>query len=284
MAVQQQIVQELEGWKVLDRLARPLAKAAARATRPTVVKNALSGTWLGHPLHPMLTDVPIGSWVAAALLDLLGGPSGKRAARRLVGLGVLAAAPTAVAGWSDWSDTYGPEQRVGVAHALGNLSAILLHSASYLARRRGHNGRGRLLSLAGLGAMGGAAYLGGHLSYVRGVGINHTAFEQAVEEWTDVAALVDLTPEKPTRGVASGVAVVLVRQGEDVHALSATCVHAGGPLDEGELVEGRLRCPWHGSIFELTDGSVVRGPAATPQPCWEARIEDGRVQVRSAAR
>lgn len=280
MAVQQ-IIQRLEGVESLDRLARPLAKAASRATRPTVVKNALSGTWLGHPLHPMLTDVPIGSWIAAAAVDLFGGASGRKAAKRLVGLGVLATGPTALAGWSDWSDTYGPNQRVGLIHALGNSSAALLQSASYLARRRGHHRSGLLLSVAGLGAMGGAAYLGGHLSYVRGVGVNHTAFEEMPTEWTDVGVLAELAPGKPVRATADGVPVVLIRQDDEVLALAAVCVHAGGPLDEGELVDGCLRCPWHGSIFRISDGKVVRGPAAVPQPSLEVRVEEDRVQVRA---
>ncbi len=284
MVVPEQIIQRLEGNESLDRLARPLSKAASRLTQPTVVKNALSGTWLGHPLHPMLTDVPIGSWVAAAALDVLGGRSARKAAQRLVGLGVLAAAPTALSGWSDWSDTYGPEQRVGIAHALGNSSAVLLQSASYLARRRRRHGSGVLLSLAGLGAMGAAAYLGGHLSYVRGVGVNHTAFEQMPTEWTDVAALADLAPGEPVRASAGGAPVVLIRQDDQVHALAATCVHAGGPLDEGEIVDGCLRCPWHGSIFQLADGRVRRGPATTSQPSLETRLEEGRVQVRVPSR
>lgn len=282
MAFQQELIRKLGSVDSLDRLARPLAKAAAKATKPTPVKNALSGTWLGHPLHPMLTDVPIGTWTAAAVLDVVGGRACAGAARRMVGLGVLAAAPTAAAGWSDWSDTYGPDQRVGVAHALGNLAAVLLQSVSYLARRRGHRRFGITLSAAGLGTMGAAAYLGGHLSFVRGIGVNHTAFEEPVEDWVDVAAFAELAPGKPVRVVAGGVPVVLVRRDDEVRALSATCVHAGGPLDEGELLDDCLRCPWHGSIFRLRDGTVVRGPATTPQPSWEVRLDDGRVHVRSA--
>ena len=281
MPAQQKIIERLEDSESIDRLARPLARTASRLTQPTPIKNSLSGTWLGHPLHPMLTDVPIGSWVAATALDVFGGRSGRNAARRLVGLGVLAAAPTAFAGWSDWSDTYGPEQRIGVVHALGNLSAVALQLASYLARRRGDHGRGRLLSLAGAGVMGGAAYLGGHLSYVRGIGVNHTAFEELPAEWTDVAAIAELAPDKPARVSAGGVPVVLVRHDDEVRALAATCVHAGGPLEEGQLVDGCLRCPWHGSMFELSSGKVVRGPATIPQPSLEVRLEEGRIQVRA---
>ncbi|MGH9130960.1 MAG: Rieske 2Fe-2S domain-containing protein [Acidimicrobiales bacterium] len=283
MAVLQRIVKGLEGLEVLDRLGSPLASASGRVTRPTPVKNALSGTWLGHQLHPMLSDVPIGAWLAAGMLDLTGGAWGTRAARRLVGLGVLAALPTAAAGISDWSETYGSEQRVGLVHGLGNLAATGLQSASYLARRRGRRGTAVTLSVGALGIMTAAGYLGGHLSFNRGVGVNHTAFEEAVAEWTDVAALAELASDKPVRVVAGGVPVVLVRQGgEQVYALSATCVHAGGPLDEGEVVDGCLRCPWHASAFRLSDGKVMRGPAPIDQPAWEVRVEGERVQVRTA--
>lgn len=283
MVALQRIVKGLEDLEVLDRLARPLAGAAGRLTRPTPVKNALSGTWLGHQLHPMLSDVPIGTWVAAGVLDLTGGAWGARAARRLVGLGVLAALPTAAAGASDWSDTYGPEQRVGLVHGLGNLTGTALQAASYLARRRDRRGTAVMLSATALGIMGAAGYLGGHLSFNRGVGVNHTAFDEAVTEWTDVAALAELDSDSPVRVVAGGVAVVLVRQGGgEVHALSATCVHAGGPLDEGEVIDGCLRCPWHASTFRLSDGKVMRGPAAIDQPAWQVRVEGERVQVRTA--
>lgn len=280
----EQVVRKVEGLEALDGPARPLAAAAGRATRARPVKNALSGTWLGHPLHPMLTDVPIGSWVAAGLLDLAGGAQADRAARYLVGFGVLAAVPTAAAGLSDWSDTYGAEQRVGLVHAAGNLAALSLQAASYLARRRGRPGAGAALSAAGLGIMAGAAYLGGHLSFTRGVGVNHTAFQDDVTDWTRVALLSELAPDKLVRVMAGGVPVLLVRRGEQVRALSATCVHAGGPLDEGELADGCVRCPWHGSIFRLADGTAVRGPAATGQPAWQVRIEGEQVQVRAAWR
>lgn len=275
------VVRRIENSAALDRLGRPLAAAISRVTRPAPVKNALSGTWLGHQLHPLLTDIPIGSWVAAAMLDVAGAGAYHRAARRLVGFGALAAVPTALAGASDWSESYGPEQRDGLVHALANLTAVTLHAASYLARRRERPLAGAVLSAGGLGCMTAAAYLGGHLTYIRGVGVNHTAFQEARTEWTDVAALADLPTERPVAATAGGVPVVLVRQDGQIHALSATCVHAGGPLAEGSLVDGSLRCPWHGSVYRLADGKPLRGPAATRQPTWQVRVDGERVQVRS---
>ncbi|MGH3156973.1 MAG: Rieske 2Fe-2S domain-containing protein [Streptosporangiaceae bacterium] len=276
------VVRRIEGTAALDRVGKPLAEAVSRATSPALVKNALSGTWLGHQLHPLLTDLPIGSWVAAAALDVTGAGSDGRAARRLVGLGTLAAVPAAVAGASDWAETYGPEQRDGLVHALANLTAVSLQAASWLARRRGRKAAGMVLSAGGLGLMTVAAYLGGHLAYIRGVGVSHTAFQEPVTEWTDVAALADLSQDKPVAAAAGGVPVVLVCRDDQVYALSATCVHAGGPLAEGTLTDGALRCPWHGSVFRLCDGKALRGPAATAQPAWQVRLEEGRVLVRSA--
>jgi uncharacterized membrane protein len=162
MTIAQRLVNEIGSLDGLDRVARPLATRVARATRPTPVKNALSGTWLGHPLHPMLSDLPIGAWVMAELLDLTLGKSGARATRRLVAVGVLAAVPTAAAGLSDWSDTYGGDRRVGLVHALGNAVATLLQASSYVARRRGSRKGAMVLSAIAVGTVTGTGYLGGH--------------------------------------------------------------------------------------------------------------------------
>jgi nitrite reductase/ring-hydroxylating ferredoxin subunit/uncharacterized membrane protein len=281
--LQQQVVRRIEDLTELDKISRPLAALAGRATSSDPAKNALSGTWLGHQLHPMLTDVPIGAWVMAAALDWTAPKSGAKSARRLVGLGILASVPTAASGASDWSETYGAEQRVGLVHALTNSAALVLQSASWLARRRGRRLTGMALSTTGLGITLAAGYLGGHLSFSRGVGVNHTAFDGTVSEWTDVAALAELVPDKPMRVAPSGVPVVLIQHAGEVVALSATCVHAGGPLDEGEVVEGCIRCPWHASRFQLPGGQVKRGPAPSNQPAWEVQIQDDRIYVRSAA-
>lgn len=281
MTVFQELVKRIEETAALDQVSHPIAGLAGRATSPDGVKNALSGTWLGHQLHPMLTDLPIGAWTMAAALDWTAGRSGAPAARRLVGLGVLAALPAVATGASDWSETYGAEQRVGVVHALSNLTATALQSASYLVRRRGRRLTGVALSTAGLGIVMGAGYLGGHLSLNRGVGVNHTAFDDTVTDWVDVVALSDLSPDKPVRVTPGGVPVMVVQNAGSVYALSATCVHAGGPLDEGEVLDGCIRCPWHSSRFRLADGRVLRGPAALDQPHWEVQVSDGRVALRS---
>ncbi|HEU0316632.1 MAG TPA: Rieske 2Fe-2S domain-containing protein [Solirubrobacteraceae bacterium] len=265
----------------LDQVTAPVAKLVGRATKPGPVKNALSGTWLGHQLHPLLTDVTIGAWASVAVVDLFGGRQGARVARLLTGFGILSAVPTAASGLSDWSETYGPEQRVGFVHAVGNASGLLLQIASYGARRRGRRARGAALSLTGLGVAGAAGYLGGHLVYGLGVGVSHAAFEHPPGDWTDVGDAAGLEESTPVRVDAAGTPVVVVKTGERLFALSATCVHAGGPLDEGELVDGCLRCPWHASTFRLEDGRAIRGPAAVSQPVWQVRVEGGRLEVRA---
>lgn len=276
------VIRTIEDRKALDQVSGPVAGWVQRATRPDAVENALSGTWLGHKLHPVLTDLPIGAWVMAWALDLTAGQAGADAARRLVGLGLLATVPTAASGASDWSVSYGAAQRVGLVHALSNLTATALQAASWVARRRGRRFTGIALSGLGLGVAAGAAYLGGHLTLVQGVGVDHTAFEQPVTDWTDVAASADLTDGKPLRVTPGGVPVVLVRLGATIYALSADCVHASGPLDKGTLVrDDCIRCPWHGSVFRLADGAVVRGPASVGQPSWDVKLDGGRVSVRS---
>jgi nitrite reductase/ring-hydroxylating ferredoxin subunit/uncharacterized membrane protein len=275
------LVDQIASADQLDRITAPLAKLVGRATQPAAVKNTLSGTWLGHQLHPLLTDVTIGAWVSVPVVDLLGGRQGARVAQLLTGFGILSAVPTAASGLSDWSETYGAEQRIGLVHAVGNVVGLLLQGASYLTRSRGHRVRGAALSVAGLGVTSGAGYLGGHLVYALGVGVNHAAFEHPTSEWTDVGDSETLEESTPLRVDAAGTAVVVVKTSGRLFALSATCVHAGGPLDEGEIVDGCLKCPWHASMFRLDDGHVMRGPAAITQPVWQARIEDGRLQVRA---
>ena len=277
------LIDRIENLGVLDRVSKIPAQLIQRATRPTAVENALSGGWLGHQLHPLLTDLPIGAWAMASVLDWTAGSRSSAAACRLVGVGVLAAVPSAATGASDWSNSFGPGQRVGVVHAVTNLAGTALQAASWVTRRRGHRVSGALLSTVGFAVTACAGYLGGHLTLVRGLGVNNTAFQPDVSAWTDVAAIDSLTDGKPARVDAGGVSVVLVRDGDTVHALSATCVHASGPLDQGALVHDgdAIRCPWHGSTFRLTDGTVVRGPAAIAQPCWDVTVDDGRVKVRS---
>ena len=281
MAVLRQFAKRIEHLEALDAVARPVAGLVGRAVRPRLLRNLLSGTNLGHPLHPPLTDVPIGAWTMAVLLDTAGGRRAQPAADLLVAAGIAAAVPTAVTGLNDWSDTRGSEQRVGVVHAGANTVALGLYTASLVARRTGRRGLGKALALAGLGALTVGAYLGGHLGYVRGVNVNHTAFEERAPEWIPVLADSELAEGEPRKVQAGENSVLLHRDGGAVRALSSTCSHLGGPLEEGEFHGGQVTCPWHGSTFDLADGSVFRGPASSPQPCYDTRVVNGQIEVRA---
>jgi nitrite reductase/ring-hydroxylating ferredoxin subunit/uncharacterized membrane protein len=270
----------------LEALDGP-AEAWATKVRETLgagpVKDALSGTWLGHALHPLLTDVPIGTWSSATMLDVLGGPRARPAAERLIGFGILAAIPTAVSGSSDWADTTLADasvRRIGAVHAVANTAALVLYGSSLAARRRGRHGRGVMLGLIGAGALAAGGHLGGHLSYDKGVGVNQTAFDELPGEWTPTVPEGEVREGEATRTSAVGVEVMLARHEGRIYALADKCTHRGGSLADGEVADGCVTCPLHATIFRLADGAVVRGPAATPEPAFDVRIENGTVHVR----
>ena len=277
------LVDRIASNATLDKVARPLSKkVAALVPAGAAPKDFLSGTWLGHPLHPMLTDLPIGFWTNAVVLDLLGGKRGRDAARKLVGLGVLSALPTAASGLADWSDTLGEERRIGLIHAAGNVAAVSCYALSWCARRRGDHRKGVLLGLLGGIVATASAYLGGHLAWRRGVNVNRHAWAHDGHDWVDVGEESLLASGEPLVVDAAGEPVVLISTGGAVYALAEVCSHAGGPLHEGAVADGCVVCPWHGSAFRLDDGSVVHGPATSPQPHYEVRVETGRVSVRRA--
>ena len=275
----------LEHAEALDPLATAVERAVAAVLPRGRVKDLLHGTWLGHPVHPVLVAVPIGMWSGASLLDLTGGD--RSAARRLVAAGVLAALPTAATGLADWSEigAFQRPKRVGLVHALVNDVTVVLYAASWLARRRGDHARGRSLALAGVAGLAVGGYLGGHLAFAEGVGVNRNAdAPPEPTEWTDAAAVADITGSGLHRVEVEGQAVLLTRQGGRVQALQATCSHYGAPLDEGEVsLDGGTACvvcPWHGSRFALSDGSVQQGPATSPQRSYDVREQGDRLQVK----
>jgi nitrite reductase/ring-hydroxylating ferredoxin subunit/uncharacterized membrane protein len=223
--------------------------------------------------------MPIGAWVSAAVLD---GTGNTTAARRLVGLGCLAALPAAAAGANDWSTTDGAERRVGFVHALLNDAALTSYWLSWRARRRGNHTKGVALSLVGVGFLGAGGWLGGHLAYAQGVGVDTTAFQQVPQDWTDAGAESDVPAAGICQLTAYGIPLLITRRGDGMVAMLDRCTHRGGPLSEGEVSGDCVVCPWHGSRFALADGSVRGGPASRPQPTLETRVRDGRVEVRRA--
>jgi nitrite reductase/ring-hydroxylating ferredoxin subunit len=220
--------------------------------------------------------VPIGTWLSATLLDLTKDSDAQ--ARRLTAAGVLMSMPAAVSGATDWSEQHEQQMRVGVVHALANVAGLTCYGASLLTRNRR---TGRQLRLAGLAAVVLGGKLGGYISFRLAGGANHSeAVPHIVEpSWQSVATESELDDGKPVRRMLGEVPVVLVKNGSSVHALADRCSHMSGSLAEGELSDGCLTCPWHGSTFSVQDGSVIHGPATSPQPSFLTRVLDGQVQV-----
>ncbi|MGW2958714.1 Rieske 2Fe-2S domain-containing protein [Streptomyces sp. NPDC001220] len=273
-------VDRLERFSGADKLLA-VVQRTVQAVPLGRARDALHGRWLGHPVHPLLVQIPLGSWLSAAVLDSV--PGHRRAARILIATGLLAAAPAAVSGWVDWAELNRRQLRVGIVHAAANLTGVALYVTSLTARLRGHEISGRMYGWAGLGVVGAGGALGGHLAYRLAAGANHAeAVAQLVEPgWHYVADLSDLPLGRPTRRDLDGVAVVAVRRSDDtVYVLAEHCSHLAGPLSEGTLEDGCLRCPWHGSTFRLTDGWNLTGPATAPQPAFDTRITEGRVEAR----
>jgi nitrite reductase/ring-hydroxylating ferredoxin subunit/uncharacterized membrane protein len=268
-------IEQLADTPAVRTATEQAASVVSKVIKPGAVKDALSGTPVGHPVHPVLVQATIGMLLSANVLDLVGE---RRAARRLLGLGVLSAGPSIAAGWSDWSDTMGKEARVGVIHAVTNATGVSLCAASYVRRLRGKRG-GPALAALGSTMLGLGGWLGGHLSYAYGVGVDTTAFQAGPSDWTDVGPAT-LTEGTPLQVDADGVPVLLIKQRGRVYALADRCTHRGGPLSEGTFSEGCVECPWHGSTFDLASGDVVRGPATRPQPRFAVRERDGRFEVR----
>jgi nitrite reductase/ring-hydroxylating ferredoxin subunit len=271
-----EVISRLEQAASLDGLVGA-GQRIARLIRPGKFRNALNGTWLGHPVHPLLVQAAAGTWLSASILDLSG--TDDRAARGLTAAGLAASVPAIAAGAADWSEQHEQQMRVGVVHALANSIAVACYGSSLLTQSRR---AGRTLRLGGLAAVAAGGLLGGHLSFRLAGGANHAeAVPHLVEPgWHSLAVLTDLPQNKPVRMLLGEVPVVAVRDASRVHMLADRCSHMSGPLSDGDLADGCLICPWHGSIFRLSDGKPVRGPATAPQPVFESRVADGMLQVR----
>ena len=273
----------------IDHVAEPLSKAvrgAYEAAGPigTPVKNALHGVWLGHPLHPVFTDLPIGAWTTALALDAAsnGDPGMRRAATFAIGVGLTGALGAAVTGLTDWSETDGRSRRAGLVHGLLNLTATALFTTAFALRKKDSHEGGRKCAWAGYAIAVGAAYLGGDLVYDQRIGVTH-ADTQFPEEFTPILASAALADNSMVCARAGSADVLLVRQHGRVCALAHSCAHLGGPLSEGTLKDRSVVCPWHGSEFSLEDGRVLNGQATQNQPCLVARERDGQIEVKTLA-
>jgi len=272
----------LEHSPALDPVIRPLRRAV-HAVPMGGARDVLHGRWLGHPLHPVLVQLPIGSWLSAAVLDLVPGPGNRRAAGLLVGTGLAGALPAAVTGWTDWAEMRPAQARVGLVHALANSAAVGLYGASLSCRLRGHRMRGRAYGYAGLTAVMAGGLLGGHLAYRQSASVNHAESVPAISDgaWHLVGEVGEFAVGEPARRMIGEVPVLVVRGGGgEVHVLADRCSHMAGPLSEGTLIDGCVQCPWHGSVFRLSDGWNISGPATSPQPVYDTRLIDGRIEAR----
>jgi nitrite reductase/ring-hydroxylating ferredoxin subunit/uncharacterized membrane protein len=284
------VIQAIDGQNWLDGVAdaaQPVVRELLGSAGE--LKDILHGVWLGHPLHPVLTDIPIGAWTVAMAFDAVelirGDDDLGGAADLAVGIGLAGALGSAITGAADWSETDGRARKIGVVHALLNITATGLYATSLAMRRSGSRRAGIGLSLLGYALSSAAGYLGGHLAFGEQIGVDHLATQDqgSPKNWTAVLADGELPVRTPTKVVAEGVAILLVRMNGTIHALTETCPHLGGPLSEGKLDGEGITCPWHGSRFCLDDGNVMRGPSTYPARLFDVRVRNSQIEVRARA-
>ena len=244
------------------------------------------GRWAGHPLHPALSDLPIGLWTGVVVLDAadhdLAPRHGIDAAGVLSAAGILAAGATALTGLGDWTVSDDRDRRVGLFHGLLNTVGLGLQGASLGTRMAGHRGTARALGAASLTVTAAAGYLGGHLVFTKGVMVNRVAWATGPRRWTRALQEADLPDDTPAGVEAEGRRIMLYRHGGRLYAIDNVCSHAGGLLSRGPVADLTVTCPLHGSRFSLATGCVRRGPASQPQPVLPTRIRQGWIEVRGS--
>ena len=274
----------LEGATVLDPVIDRIHSVIDAVLKPRALEDVLHGVPAGHPVHPALVLVPAGSWIGAGVLDLLPGTS--RAARALVGMGALSAAPAIVTGWADWARSRPAQRRVGIVHAAAQETATVLYAASWIARRTGHDRVGKAMSFTGLGLLTVGGYLGGHLGYRQAVGANHAeaVVTRFPEGWHTLGLLDDLAENAPARHDVGGEPLFVLRRGARIDVLADVSPHLGEPLSDGLIEDsghGRATVTTtYGSVFDVATGEVVHGPATAPAIRFESRINGELVEVR----
>jgi nitrite reductase/ring-hydroxylating ferredoxin subunit/uncharacterized membrane protein len=279
---------ERQDWldSAADRLQNAVSTAYASAGEPGAkVKDFLHGTWLGHPLHSAITDLPVGAWTSAAAMDAMEDITGDeffgRAADAAISVGIAGAIAAAAAGVTDWHVTDGRARKIGLAHGLLNVAGLLLYSTALANRRNGSRRLGKGLSIMGFLTTMTAAYIGGHLTYREQIGADHSLGQRYPNEFTPVLPESELKEGEMKRADAGGGRVLLARHGGRIFAISEVCPHLGGPLAEGTFEDGVVTCPWHGSRLSLEDGRIVSGPTTHPAPCLDVRTRDGQIEIRA---
>ena len=273
----------------LDKVSSPLqqwvSKLYGSPDQGTYrIKDFLNGVWLGHVLHPVLVNIPLGSWTATTFFDLawLNNPSeaNAQAADATLWIGMAGAVGSAVTGLTNWVDTDGPDQRTGMLHGLINGSVTALNLTSGILRLTGQRKTAVALASLAYAASLYSAYLGGELSYSSGVNVNHVAWEGGSDDFLPVLSELELPDKTLKRVNAGGMPAVLYKENGKIFAIAATCSHLGGPLDEGTCENGVVHCPWHNSGFRLTDGSVANSPAVYGQPTFAVQVHEGQIYLR----
>ena len=276
------------GWlrAVNDWLAAALVPFRERHQDNLALELMHGGRWAGHPLHPALSDLPVGLWTGATLLDMTDrGPAagpGLDAAGVLSAAGIVASCATALTGLTDWTVSNEQDRRIGLFHGLLNTAALGLQCASLGTRMTGHRGTARALGAASLTVTAAAAYLGGHLVFTKGVMVNRVGWATGPRRWARALQEADLPDDSPVAVEAEGRQILLYRHRGVLYAIDNICSHAGGLLSRGTVADLTVTCPLHGSRFALADGSVSRGPAHQPQPVLRTRIRNGWIEVRGS--
>jgi nitrite reductase/ring-hydroxylating ferredoxin subunit/uncharacterized membrane protein len=271
--------------EISDRV-QPKVRAAVEAGG-TAARNVLDGTVMETPLHPVLTDIPIGSWTAALMFDGLDMATGARAMRNAadasVAVGIAGGIAAAVTGLSDWRYLQGESRKMGAAHGILNSAGLLLSATSLLLRATGRRNAGRAAFLVGYSISGTAAHLGGELSYNQGVRVNPNAFvEGGPDGFVPVLDEQELTGDATHHVEADGAPVLLSRSSDgELCAISDVCSHEGGTLSEGRREGDTVVCPLHGSRFDLRTGKALEGPAVFPQRAYETRAREGKVEIKA---
>jgi len=267
-----------------DQLTAVLGPWRERHQDNPVLELMHGGRWLGHPLHPALSDLPIGLWAGSLLLDVTDRDPAPRRGLDPAGLfsavGIVAAVATAATGVVDWTVSDDEDRRLGLFHGVLNTAALGLQGLSLAARLSGHRRTARGLGAASLGVTGAAAYLGGHLVFAKAVMVSRVAGADGPRRWVRVVEEAELPDGVPTGVQADGRQILLYSRDGTLYALDNLCSHAAGLLSRG-AVEGLIvTCPLHGSQYCLADGSVRRGPSHQPQPVIRTRVRNGWIEVR----
>jgi nitrite reductase/ring-hydroxylating ferredoxin subunit/uncharacterized membrane protein len=276
------------GWLrgLSDRLTAVLGPVRERHQDNLAVELLHGGRWAGHPLHPALSDLPIGLWAGVIVLDAMDrDPAPRRgidAAGKLSAAGILAAGAAVLTGLNDWAVSNDQDRRVGLFHGLLNTAGLGLQGASLGTRVAGHRDTARVLAAASFTVTAAAGYLGGHLVFTKGVMVSRVAWAAGPRRWTRALPEADLPDDSPTAVEAEGRQIMLYRHSGHLYAIDNICSHAGGLLSRGPVADLSVTCPLHGSRFALSDGCVSRGPASQPQPVLPTRIRNGWIEVRGS--